>query len=225
MLRFSPLLPNCKGSHFGLIDEFKDVNLSMFGGGGPCDGRPSFGAVWKTLELNHSGVYVSRDTLPHNHNDTVQMPCYLLIEWRNFIIHTRMTLATETRPWRLSDGDLAAMPLIINFIEGITQSWPPMHGRDAVSARTLPSPTLQVNNNTLPSPTLPFLTLPSLTLPFHTLPFLTLPFPTLPFHPLFEGLLCYPIGITSTLMSRPATSCHVISRLVTTCHVVSRHAT
>ena len=40
-----------------------------------------FGAVWKTLELNHNSGYVSRVTLPHNQNDTVQMLCYLLTHW------------------------------------------------------------------------------------------------------------------------------------------------
>ena len=35
-----------------------------------CDGCPSFGAVWNSLEFNHNGWYMSRVTLPHKHDDT-----------------------------------------------------------------------------------------------------------------------------------------------------------
>ena len=54
----------------------------------------------------------------------VQMLRYLLIEWWNFIIHTNMTFATETRPWwpnMLFGGDSTAWLRQRVFHDGVSR--------------------------------------------------------------------------------------------------------
>ena len=84
------------------------------------DGCPSFGAVWKTLELNHNGGYVSRVTPSHNHNDSVQMLCYLLTNcMAKFYYSYEYSLRDRNAPivtvrWRSGGDATAAWQLVVD---------------------------------------------------------------------------------------------------------------